>query len=123
MTMRKLISFDFLKNEEIKDEFSAKGLKEAKAKLDVMKLPEKERRAYQRYLDELSYQASMVQSSYGIGRIKGREEGRQEGRQEGKRLGANEARLAMARALKKKGIAAEIIAEASRLSPAEIENL
>lgn len=105
----------FLKNEEIKNEFSAKGLKEAKAKLDVMKLPEEERRAYQRYLEDLSYQASMVQSSYGIGRIKGREEGR--------RLGAAEARLAMARALKNKGIATEIIAEASGLSPGEIENL
>ena len=30
----------FLKNEEIKDEFSARGLKEAKRKLDVMKLPD-----------------------------------------------------------------------------------
>ena len=29
----------FLKNEEIKDEFSAKGLRKAKEALDVMKLP------------------------------------------------------------------------------------
>ena len=32
----------------------------------------------------LHYQASMVESSYGVGRLKGREEGRQEGKQEAK---------------------------------------
>ena len=36
----------FLKNEEIKDEFEAKGLKQAKKQLDIMKLPEAERRAF-----------------------------------------------------------------------------
>ena len=33
----------FLKNEEIRDEFSAKGLKKAKQELDIMKLSDKER--------------------------------------------------------------------------------
>jgi len=36
----------FLKNEEIKDEFSAKGIKEAKEKLDIMKLTEEDRSGY-----------------------------------------------------------------------------
>jgi predicted transposase/invertase (TIGR01784 family) len=40
----------FLKNAEIKPSFSAKGLKEANEKLDTMKLPEKERKAYDAYL-------------------------------------------------------------------------
>jgi predicted transposase/invertase (TIGR01784 family) len=40
----------FLKNAEIKPNFSAKGLKEANEKLDAMKLPEKERKAYDAYL-------------------------------------------------------------------------
>ncbi len=73
----------FLKNEEIKDEFQARGLKQAKEKLDIMKLPEEERRAFERYVDDLHYQASMVDSSYGIGRMKGREEGLEEGWKEG----------------------------------------
>ena len=64
----------FLKNEEIKDEFEAKGLKQAKKQLDIMKLPEDERRAFDRYAEDLHYQASMVHSSYGVGRLKGREE-------------------------------------------------
>ncbi len=43
----------FLKNSEIKPNFSAKGLKAANEKLDAMKLPEKERVAYNRYLKDL----------------------------------------------------------------------
>ena len=109
----------FLKNEEIRDEFSAKGLKEAKQKLDIMKLPDAERQAYERYQDDLHYQASMVQSSYGIGRIEGRKEGRKEGREEGR----DENRRQMARALKDKGVETGIIASASGLSQDEIEQL
>lgn len=74
----------FLKNEEIKDEFKAKGLKEAKEKLDTMKLPDNQRKEYERYLEDLHYQASMVESSYGIGEIKGEIKGKLEGRLEGK---------------------------------------
>jgi predicted transposase/invertase (TIGR01784 family) len=58
----------FLKNEEIKEEFSAKGLAKAKSTLDVLKLPEQERVAYERYQENLHYRASMVHSSYYLGR-------------------------------------------------------
>jgi predicted transposase/invertase (TIGR01784 family) len=43
----------FLKNSEVKDTFSAKGLKEAGLKLDEMKLSEKERKEYNAYLKRL----------------------------------------------------------------------
>ena len=48
----------FLKNAEIKPSFSAKGLKEANEKLDTMKLPEKERKAYDAYLRHMMSIAS-----------------------------------------------------------------
>ena len=48
----------FLKNAEIKPTFSAKGLQEANEKLDAMKLPEKERKAYDQYLRHLMSIAS-----------------------------------------------------------------
>ena len=70
----------FLKNEEIKADFKAKGLKQAKSRLDIMKLSEAERIAYSRYSDDLHYQASMVESSYGLGKLEGREEGKVEGK-------------------------------------------
>ena len=43
----------FFKNAEIKNDFSAKGLKAASEKLDEMKLNEKEAKDYKKYLKEL----------------------------------------------------------------------
>ena len=68
----------FLKNEEIKDNFKAKGLKEAKEKLDSMKLSPEEMKAYKRYVENLHYKASMVDSSYGEGVRDGIEQGKLE---------------------------------------------
>jgi predicted transposase/invertase (TIGR01784 family) len=48
----------FLKNSEIKDEFKAKGLTEAKEVLDVMQLDQEQRYGYNRYMDYLHYKAS-----------------------------------------------------------------
>ena len=73
----------FLKNEEIKESFTAMGLREAAEKLSIMKLPEEERKAYEHYKDDLHYQASMFESSYGDGYYVGKEEGKEEGREEG----------------------------------------
>jgi predicted transposase/invertase (TIGR01784 family) len=65
----------FLKNEEIKDEFKAKGIQKAKKSFSILNLPEKERQAYAHYQDDLRYQASLVESNYGLGRLEGRDEG------------------------------------------------
>ena len=77
----------FLKNEKIQPTFSAKGIKSAAKKLDVLALSEEERRAYERYEDEAHYAASMHESHYGRGKLDGREEGKAEGRAEGKAEG------------------------------------
>ncbi|MBF0097995.1 MAG: DUF4351 domain-containing protein [Magnetococcales bacterium] len=77
----------FLKNEEIPAEFTARGLAKAKEQLDILKLSEVERQAYERYQEDLHFQASMVESTYGIGKLEGREEGREEGRKEGRKEG------------------------------------
>ena len=71
----------FLKNEKIEDTFKAKGLQKAKEQLDMLKLPEDERLAYNRYVDNLHYQASMVESSYGIDKLKGEKIGEKRGRE------------------------------------------
>ena len=73
----------FLKNEEIKDEFQARGLQQAKETLDVLRLPEDQRQAYEVYLEDLRYQASMYQSSYGDGKYDGIKEGEEKGRKAG----------------------------------------
>lgn len=52
----------FLKNSEVKDEFKAKGLKEAGDVLDIMRLPKDEQYSYNRYKDFLHYKASEMLS-------------------------------------------------------------
>ena len=64
----------FLKNEEVPDNFTAKGLTEAKEKLDSMKLPKDEQARYKRFLENLHYEASMVETGKVEGRIEGRKE-------------------------------------------------
>lgn len=48
----------FLKNSEVKDEFKAKGLAEAKEVLDIMRLDKEQQYGYNRYLDFLHLKAS-----------------------------------------------------------------
>lgn len=52
----------FFKNSEIKDSFNARGLREASEKLMVANLPDEERKSYERYLDNLHYQASIAET-------------------------------------------------------------
>ncbi len=48
----------FLKNSEVKDDFKAKGLKEANEVLDIMRLEKEDQYGYNRYLDSLHLKAS-----------------------------------------------------------------
>ena len=68
----------FLKHEEVKSSFKAKGLKEAKEKLDILKLSENERREYEFYEAEIRDQASMyltyVTNPRKLGYIEAKEE-------------------------------------------------
>ena len=50
----------FLKNSEVKDEFKAKGLKEAGEVLDIMRLEKQDIYGYNRYMDSLSLKASEI---------------------------------------------------------------
>ena len=109
----------FLKNEEIKENFNAKGLKEAKEALDIMKLSEQERIAYEKYLDDKSYQASMYQSTYVTGHLRGKEEGREEGLEEGR----YKEKIGMAILMKKEGESVKSIMKYTKLAKEEIDQL
>jgi predicted transposase/invertase (TIGR01784 family) len=102
----------FLKNEEVKDGFHAKGLQEAKEKLDALKLPALEKQEYQKYLENLRYQESMVDSSYNSGRIEGRLEGEKIGIEKGKA----ENKIELVKKMKAAGIAAELIQQVTGLN-------
>lgn len=74
----------FLKNEKIDQKFHAKGLLEAQTKLDVMKLSPTERQSYDRYIEDLRYQNSLMDCNFKEGKLEGKLEGVAEGRAEGR---------------------------------------
>ncbi|HEX2955812.1 MAG TPA: Rpn family recombination-promoting nuclease/putative transposase [Chitinispirillaceae bacterium] len=100
----------FLKNEKIEDTFNARGLKDASETLDILKMGEKERAAYEKYCDQLRYEASMYESTYVTGRVEGRVEGRAEGRAEGREEGAIEKAYNSAEIMMRNGESDEKIA-------------
>jgi predicted transposase/invertase (TIGR01784 family) len=114
----------FLKNEEIRDEFSAKGIKKAKQELDIMKSSDEERRAYAAYQEDLHYQASMVESTWTAGMMKGKKEGIEEGLKEGEEKGRKEEKKAIASSLLESGLLdMEKIATMTGLTVEEVEVL
>ncbi|MBF0180584.1 MAG: Rpn family recombination-promoting nuclease/putative transposase [Magnetococcales bacterium] len=116
----------FLKTGDIREDFTARGLQKAKAVLDILQLPEDERLAYERYQDDLHFQASMVESTWGAGMMEGEkrgiqigeQRGEQRGRQEGEQIG--EAKILMRQLQRRFGAvpawANEKIAKATSLS-------
>ena len=105
----------FLKNEEIKPTFTAKGLKEAEEKFNIMKLPEDEQKAYEHYQDDLHYQASIFESSFG--------DGYYEGEVIGMEKGIEKATKNIALNLAKEGTTVEIIAKVTGLSELDIKQI
>ena len=97
----------FLKNESIKDSFHAKGLSEAKEKLDSLKLSESERKEYEKYMEDLSLQKSLIMSNYHDGKFDGLREGK----------------IKIAKKMKLLGISNEIIKQSTELNQDEIDKL
>ncbi|MEI7694993.1 MAG: Rpn family recombination-promoting nuclease/putative transposase [Chlorobium sp.] len=68
----------FLKNEEIKDEFKAKGIQKAKESFSLLSMSDEELRAYNCYQDSLRDEASYVETNYYFARMEGKGEGKLE---------------------------------------------
>ena len=105
----------FLKNEEIKTDFSAKGLSEAKETLDVLKMTPSERQAYERYQEQLHYEASMYESTYVVGKA--------EGFTEGRTAGIDEANQQTVLRAYQQGMTIEAIAKITGLSVAAVQTI
>jgi len=88
-----------------------------------MKLPEEERKAYERYQDDLHYQASLFESSFGDGYHEGKIEGKAEGKAEGIIEGINQTTKNIAINLAKKGTTIEIIAEVTGLPESDVKQI
>ncbi len=100
----------FFKNNEVKEGFKAKGMEAVREKLSVSKLPDDERKQYDKFLDNLHWEASIAQTA----KIE------QEEKIEEERI--NE-RKKMALKLLKRGDTNEEIMEITELPLEEIEQL
>src|SRR6056297_1544625 len=97
----------YLKNNDIKEEFKAKGIEEAKERWRVDNLPEEERKKYLKHIENLHYGASMAWSM----KVDAEDELKLENTRE------------IARELKKNGVSIELIVKSTGLTKEEIEKL
>jgi len=74
----------YFKNNEIKDEFKAKGLDKVRTILKYDKLTEKEKKEYQHHIENLRYKASIISTLRAEEEYKVFQDGKTEGKIEGK---------------------------------------
>jgi predicted transposase/invertase (TIGR01784 family) len=104
----------FLKTAEIKEEFTAKGLKAARQKLDILQLPAADRKEYDQYLEAQRSDASFVET------VQLEIDSAVE---EAVKLAVQEAVKEMAITLLRKGSSLDFIAEITGLSIDEVQEI
>ena len=109
----------FLKTEEINEDFQAKGIEKAKEKLDVLKLPDNERIAYKRNLENKSLENSVIATAKFEGIIEGKIEGEKVGIEKGEK----QAKIEIAKNSLAIGLDIEIVAQLTGLSYIDIKEI
>ena len=116
----------FFKNNEIKDGFHAKGMEAVREKLAVHNLPDDEKKRYDRFLDNLHWEASVAETA----RIEEEErtiekvnEAREEARKEAREEAKKENNIKIAIKCIKRGDSDKEIMEITDLTNEEIEQL
>lgn len=110
---------DYLKNNVIKEDVKAPGLKEAQERFRYMQMDDAERRIYDRHLENVMYENDVLSQAHIDGHAKGMEEGRAEGRAEGCEI----RNLEIAKAMKEQGLTMQMISKCTGLKEEDIEKL
>lgn len=93
------------KNNEVKEGSNSKNIDKAAQKLAELNMPQEQRKAYERYVENVVRERDMTNTA--------KEEGKDEGRKEGK--------IEIARQMKQEGMNSDLIAKLTGLTVAEIE--
>ena len=109
----------FLKTGDIPDDVTAAGLPQAREVLRKDKMTREELASYDRHMEALRYQRSVIKT----GIIEGEEKGRKEGLKEGLEKGIKEGEINTARRMKSISIPVETIMQVTGLSEEEIRAL
>ena len=128
----------YLKDDYISPDTTAPGLKEARERLEYLRMTPEQQRAYDHYIDTMIrdadvYRTQMLEIKIAREKVlaegraegiaKGRAEGRAEGRVEGIIEGEAKANLENARKMKSLGVDFKIIREVTGLTLEEIETI
>ena len=125
----------YLKDEYINPDTTAPGLKEAKERLEFLRMTPEQQRAYDHYVDTQVRDADVYRTMILEATIEGRKQGRVEGRAEGKAEGIQQGRAEgraegiienqreNARRMKAKGYAIEDIAEITGLTVEQVSEI
>lgn len=114
---------DYLKNGHIRENTTAPGLQEARKKLQYLQMDAKERKAYERAMENIMYQNSVLAASHLDGWDGGLRIGFEMGIAKGRYEGERGKQLEIARRMKQMGLAAEAICEATGLDEDELSRL
>lgn len=98
---------EFLKTDEVKSSAKAPGLAKVRECMRYDALTDEEKRSYDKHLEAVQYQRSVIET------------GREEGREEGDKA----ARLSIAQTMKKAGMSPQQIADMTKLPLEEIKNI
>ena len=128
----------YLKDGDIDEDTTAPGLREAKRKLEYLSMSEKERKAYDRHIDNIMIQNDMFDTAtkeglvigHAKGLAEGMEKGRAEGLEKGEAIGFEKARaeqhkelIEMVRKMKSNNMPIEMISQYTGLSDEDIKVL
>ena len=108
----------FFKNNEVLDEFKAKGMKAVREKLTVNNMPDEEKKRYKRFLDNLHTEASIAQTVTIEQEERIKEEREKAGKEERKKR-----EIEMAIQLLKMNLGSDQIIKVTGLSEKDIEQL
>ena len=114
----------FLATTDIPEDADAPGLREAREKLDLMRMSRDEHILYDRYLMDRAILRNQMTTAHGEGRLegidegmkKGLEKGREEGREEGRAEGAEDNKRENARRMKADNLPTELIVKYTGLT-------
>ncbi len=113
----------FLANTDIPEDADAPGLREAREKLDLMRMGRDERIVYDRYLMDRAILRNTVEGAREEGAYEGFKEGMEKGMEEGMEKGMEKATYENARRMKADNMPAELIAKYTGLTIEDIEQI
>ena len=117
----------FLSTSDIPEDADAPGLKEAREKLDLMRMSRDDRILYDRYLMDRAILRNTVDGARDEGKYEGMKEGMKEGLQQGLQQGLEEGRAVerrqLARNMLAEGLDPTIVTKISGLTEEELQNL